>query len=63
MNATQAELTQLVGRSGTIEPYPGLIVAVRTGDVKRVFGRVVVLIRPDSGTGECWVNLETVTLD
>jgi hypothetical protein len=57
-------LTPLVGRIGTLrERSWRLAFAVRVLDTKTAYGADRVLVTPVAGSGEAWVNVESVVFD
>lgn len=62
---TQEELAQYVGRMATFgfKAFADLRFQVRILGTKIAFGQERVLITPVAGSGEQWVNLESVILN
>jgi hypothetical protein len=58
---TVKEMNALVSQKAAWH-VEGLEVVVTIYDVKRAWGNTLVLISPDKGTGEKWVNLEKLNL-
>jgi hypothetical protein len=57
------ETAQYQYQTGTIQLRPGMWCRVGVLEAKREYGRLRFLVSPISGTGEAWVNAESVTLD
>jgi hypothetical protein len=61
MLATASDLTSLVGRRGTID-LNSLTVNVSVRNARHRYGHVDLLISPDAGSGEQWVEARRVTI-
>ena len=59
------ELATYIGRTGQVRygTVTELTFPVQITDVRENWGRTQVLIITPAGSGETWVNLETVRLD
>lgn len=49
-------------RTGTWKPPVGVIVPIICKDARRAYGRIELLITPEGGEGEAWVQASYVTL-
>jgi hypothetical protein len=57
------ELVALIGQTAELRCESGaLSVAVIIDDAKSAYGRTRVLVRPISGSGELWADLDRVKL-
>lgn len=57
---TISEMNQLVNATATYQVKGTFKVNVRIVDVREVWGRTDVMIRPVDGTGELWVDVQSV---
>lgn len=56
------EIAKYIGKTGTILPGLGSIsIPVKVYDARQVYGRVELLVKPVSGTGETWINPNRIT--
>ena len=62
MLATADELAGFVGRRGTIE-LNNMFVMVNVRNARHRYGHVDLLISPDAGSGEQWVEARRVKLN
>lgn len=53
------ELYSKIGKKYSLY-YDGLVINVIIDDIRKVWGRVDAKIRPISGSGEKWVNIESL---
>ena len=60
---TTLELSQHIGRTGSIKPYPGMLVSVGIVDVKMAWGKIRYQIEPACGRGRTWIDAESINLD
>ncbi len=59
---TTAELTSLIGRTGSYRVPAGFRVEVTVKDTRLRWGRLDVLIAPALGAGSAWVELDAGAL-
>ena len=52
-----------IGTKAVWPAHNGLNVFVEITDAKRVFGRLDYQVKPISGSGEAWVNSETLIME
>jgi hypothetical protein len=57
---TARELAALIGTHVEVEPFPGLRFRCRVQNAKVSYGRPRIEIEAIDGSGQAWVNLETV---
>lgn len=58
-----AEMVKMIGRTGTIWARGEMSVAVRIVDAKTAYSRVRYLVEPIAGSGNAWVDTDTISLD
>ncbi len=58
---THKEAAKLIGRAGHYA-HGNLIFRVEVTDVREVFGRTDVQIKPVAGSGMGWISLDKITL-
>lgn len=58
---TYKEAAKLIGRKGRTN-FGAMQIQVEVLDVREVFGRTDLQVRPIAGTGTGWISLDSITL-